>query len=103
EGGRRGGWFGVVGILVIVGGLIAITCPVAATLTTVQVFGFLLLFGAGVEVASAIWAHRWGGFFLHLLCGLLYLFLGAVIIERPGLAAEVYTLILAVFFVAAGL
>jgi uncharacterized membrane protein HdeD (DUF308 family) len=97
------GWFLALGIMLLVVGLVAITYPVAATLTTVEVFGFLLLLGAGVEVASAIWARRWGGFFLHLLGGLLYLFLGAVIVERPGLGAAGYTLMLAVFFVAAGL
>jgi uncharacterized membrane protein HdeD (DUF308 family) len=97
------GWFLALGIALIIVGLLAIAFPVLATLTTVEVFGFLLLLGAGAEVASAIWARRWGGFFLHLLCGLLYLFLGAVIIERPGLGAAGYTLMLAVFFVAAGL
>ena len=38
-------------------------------------FGFLLLFGAGVQVVSGIWTRRWSGFFLHLFSGLLYLFL----------------------------
>jgi uncharacterized membrane protein HdeD (DUF308 family) len=100
---RKWGWFLALGILLIVVGLLAIKSPVVATLTTVEVLSILLLFGAGVEIASSFWALRWGGFFLHLLCGLLYLFLGAVILERPGLGAGVYTLILAVFFVASGL
>lgn len=100
---RRWGWFLALGILLIVAGLLAITYPVLATLTTVEVFGFLLLFGAGAEIVSSFWAMRWGGFFLHLLCGLLYLFIGAVILDRPGLGAAGYTLMLAVFFVASGL
>jgi uncharacterized membrane protein HdeD (DUF308 family) len=90
------------GAMVLVG-LIALTYPVVATLTTVEVFGFLLLIGGGVEVASAIWTRKWGGFFQRLFCGLLYLFLGALIVERPGLGAAGYTLLLALFFVATGL
>jgi uncharacterized membrane protein HdeD (DUF308 family) len=100
---RQWGWFLFLGVCLILAGVFAISYPGIATITTVEVFGFLLLFGAGVEVASAIWAARWGGFFLHLLGGLLYLFLGTLLIERPGLGAAGYTLILAVFFVASGL
>jgi len=100
---RNWACFVALGIALIAFGILAIAYPVVATLTTVEVFGFLLLFGAGVEVVSGIWTRRWGGFFLHLFTGLLYLFVGSVIVERPGLGAAGYTLLLAVFFVAAGL
>ena len=43
-----------------------------ATFKAMILVGYLLLFGAGVEIASGIWAGGWGGFFLHLLCGLLH-------------------------------
>src|SRR5690348_1901487 len=79
--------FLAMGVTLIIAGLLAIGYPVVATLATVELFGFLLLFGAAVQVVSGIWTRRWGGFFLHLLGGLLYLFLGAVIVERPGLGA----------------
>ena len=101
---RRGWfWFVALGVLLIFVGLLALTYPVLATFTTVSVFGFMLLAGAAVEVGSSLWARRWGGFFLHLLCGVLYLFLGMVLIEHPGQGAAVYTFLLAVFFVATGL
>src|SRR5262245_23814979 len=100
---RSWGWLVALGVALIVLGTLAIAYPVAATLTTVEVFGFLLLAGAVFEVVSAVWARHWGGFFLHLVGGLLYLFLGVVLIERPGLGAAGYTLMLAVFFVAGGL
>ena len=73
-----------------------------ATLTTVTVFGILLLAGAVVELGSMVWVRRWGSFFHHLLSGLLYLFLGLLLVDRPGLGAAGYTLLLAVFFVASG-
>jgi uncharacterized membrane protein HdeD (DUF308 family) len=97
------GWFLVLGILLILAGAVAISRPAISTLTVVELIGYLLLFGGGVEIASGIWAGSWGGFFLHLLCGLLYLFLGAFVIERPLENALIYTYILAIFFVASGL
>lgn len=101
--GRHWVWLVGLGGALIVVGLLAIAFPIVATLRTVQVVGILLLCGAGVEVASAIWARRWRGFLLHLLTGLLYLFVGLAIVDRPALGAEGYTLMLAVFFVAGGL
>ena len=73
--GLRGNWlcFLSQGATLIAIGLVAIGYPVVATPATVELVGFLLLFGAAVEVASGFWARRWGGFFLHLFGGLLYL------------------------------
>lgn len=96
-------WLVILGVVLVVVGLLAISFPPIFTLTTVILLGVLLLFGAGAEVASAIWARRWGGFFLHLLLGLLYLFVGVAMIDRPDVGAAGFTLMLAVFFVAGGL
>jgi serine/threonine protein kinase/uncharacterized membrane protein HdeD (DUF308 family) len=96
-------WAIVFGALLVVLGLLAIGHPVVTTVTTAWFAGLLLLIGGVVEAASGLWARRWGGFFLHLLVGLLYIFVGAVLVERPLLSAVEYTLLLAVFFVASGL
>jgi uncharacterized membrane protein HdeD (DUF308 family) len=100
---RSWGWFLGAGAALILVGLLAIGYPVAATVTTVEVFGVLLLVGGVVEIAGGLRDRRRGGFFLHLLCGLLSLFVGVVLLERPLMGAEVYTVLLAVLFVATGL
>jgi uncharacterized membrane protein HdeD (DUF308 family) len=100
---RNMAWFIALGAALIVVGLLTIGYPAVTTLTTVGVFGVFLLIAAGFEVASGVCTRRWGGFFLHLLCGLLYLFVGVVVIDRPNLAAAGYTLLLAMFFIASGL
>src|SRR5205823_9203367 len=89
---RNWGWLVALGVLLVVVGLLAISYPVVATIATVEVFGVLLLIGAGVQIASALWARRWEGFFLHLVVGMLYLFVGAVMLERPAEGAAGYTL-----------
>jgi uncharacterized membrane protein HdeD (DUF308 family) len=90
------------GIALIVIGFAAIGAPVVATFTTVTVFGILLVVGGVVEIVSLIWVRRWGTFLHHVLSGLLYLLMGAILLERPGLGAAAYTLLLAVFLVASG-
>ena len=100
---RRWGWFLFLGICLILAGTAAISRPAFATITAVELVGYLMLFGAGVEIASGIWAGAWGGFFLHLLCGLLYLFFGSLVLERPVEFAAGATLVLAVFFAISGI
>jgi uncharacterized membrane protein HdeD (DUF308 family) len=97
-------WGGLVafGIALIIVGFAAVGSPVVATFTTVTVFGLLLLAGAVVELVGMVWVRRWGSFFHHLLSGLLYLFLGIVLLDRPALGAAGYTLLLAIFFVGSG-
>lgn len=99
---RYGGWFLAVGVGSLLLGLLAIGYPVAATLVTVEIVGVFLLVAGGFEFAGSFRARRLGSFLLHVLCGLLYLFLGLVMIDRPALGAAGYTLVLALFFVASG-
>src|SRR6476619_135181 len=91
------------GVALIVLGFAAIGAPVVATFATVTVFGILLLVGAAVELVSMVWVRRWASFLHHLLSGLLYLFLGLLLLDRPALGAAGYTLGMAVLFVASGL
>jgi uncharacterized membrane protein HdeD (DUF308 family) len=99
---RNWGWFLALGIALIVVGVLAITYPVPASEVAIQFYGFFLVAGAVVEIVSVIWARRWAGFFLHLLSGLLYLFVGMVLIEHPELGMLVTTLLLAILFFAGG-
>lgn len=96
-------WFLLLGGLLIFVGCVAILYPLAATITSVEVFGFLLVFGGIVQIASGVWTRGWGGFFAHLVSGLLSLFIGVVFLERPVAAAAGITFLLAMFFVAGGI
>ena len=99
---RNWGWFLALGIALIVLGVCAIGSAFVATLATVMTFGFLILFGGGVEIVSSFWAHRWGGFFLHLLAGVLYIVIGFLMVTRPWPAAAALTLMLAALFMVGG-
>jgi uncharacterized membrane protein HdeD (DUF308 family) len=99
---RNWGWLLAFGVLLIVAGMAAIAAPHVATILTVQVFGVFLLLAAGAEFAAAFWARGWQGVLLAVLVGLLYLFGGVILLERPGMAANIYTLFLAMYFFASG-
>jgi uncharacterized membrane protein HdeD (DUF308 family) len=96
-------WTIALGVVLIALGLLALAFPVVATLASTTFFGVLLLIGGVLQIAGAFGARGWGGFFLYLLLGLLSLFVGVVLVERPLISAVELTLVLAVFFVAGGL
>jgi uncharacterized membrane protein HdeD (DUF308 family) len=99
------GWMLALGIVLSVLGVLAVGTALSgiATLTTILFFGILLLVGAGVQIATAILARTWRGVFLHLLVGILYLVLGALMIEHPVEAAKGLTLMIAAAFLVGGL
>jgi uncharacterized membrane protein HdeD (DUF308 family) len=96
-------WVSILGGLLILIGLLALAYPGLATVETAIVFGGILIVSGVLQVSTAAWARGWGGLFLNVLVGLLYAFVGMVLIDRPLLAAKELTLLLAVFLVAAGL
>jgi uncharacterized membrane protein HdeD (DUF308 family) len=100
---RNWGWLVGLGLVMCVVGVVAIGSPVWATITTVEVFGILLIISGAIEIVGAFRVGRSGSFVVHLLCGLLSMFLGVVLLDRPLLGAAFWTLVLAVYFVAAGL
>jgi uncharacterized membrane protein HdeD (DUF308 family) len=80
---RHRGWFLFLGILLIIGGGSAIAFPFLGTLA-VEVWAAIAFAIAGVaQTVHAFAARSWGGFFLGLLVGLLYLATGVVLWVNP--------------------
>jgi uncharacterized membrane protein HdeD (DUF308 family) len=68
---KNWGWFLAFGIVQIIVGILAISFAFSATIVSVVMLGVLLLIAAGVQIAAAILARNWSGFFLFLLLGRL--------------------------------
>ncbi|MEA2958167.1 MAG: hypothetical protein QOJ58_3673 [Alphaproteobacteria bacterium] len=96
------GWFLAFGIALVLLGVLAIVRSVAATVVSMLFFGWLLLFAAGIEVVQAIMVGKWAGLFQHWLSAALFGVLGALIIWRPLVTAEILTLLIGAFFLVAG-
>jgi uncharacterized membrane protein HdeD (DUF308 family) len=101
--GSRWKWFFGFGAALVAVGAFAIAASFLTTLTTVAVFGALLLAGAAVELGSAIMSGSARGAFVHAMVGLVRLVIGALMLEHPMRAAEELTLMLAAGFLIGGL
>ena len=97
------GWFIALGIALLLLGTVALIVPWLTTLTSVLVFGWLLVLGGVLEVLGVFWAKGWRAIVLHLLGGILSAVVGALIVARPDAGALGLTLLLATLFLAGGL
>jgi uncharacterized membrane protein HdeD (DUF308 family) len=100
---KNRGWFLALGILLIIGGTLAIIYDVAATLISVIFFGWLLIIVGAFEAIQSFWQPRWGGFFLHLIVGILAVVVGYHLLSAPLAGALVLTLVMAIYFMVIGI
>jgi uncharacterized membrane protein HdeD (DUF308 family) len=97
------GWLFALGITMVVLGTIALFIMPAATIGTVLVLGWLLIFSGIIEMVHAFRVRRWGGLFLHLIGGVLGVLVGLLVVTHPLVGAMAWTLLFASFFTVVGL
>ncbi|HEX5472695.1 MAG TPA: HdeD family acid-resistance protein [Lacipirellulaceae bacterium] len=95
--------FLLLGATLLVFGTLCIVDPLIGSVASILVLGFIVLAGGIVQIVSSVWAGRWSGMLLHLLMGLLYVIVGFMIIDRPGISMAVLTMFIAAFLIVAGL
>lgn len=101
---RNWGWFLTLGIALLVLGAIALGASVAMTIVSMVLLGWLLIIGGILEGVHAFWRERaWGGFFIDLLTGVLYVVVGFMILANPAETALALTLLIALFLMFSGL
>lgn len=96
-------WLLFLGLLLILVGIFAIASPFFATLISLVILGWMLIFSGAVQTFYAFSTFRAGSFLTHLLLGILSVLLGLLIITQPAAAAVSFTLLIAFFFLAVGL
>lgn len=98
-------WFLLWGILLLVLGIIAISYTTATTILSVIFLGVLLLLGGIILIVDSFsfWWGKWGGFFWHLIMGILYVIVGILFVKNPLWASVSLTLMLAILFIIVGL
>jgi uncharacterized membrane protein HdeD (DUF308 family) len=102
EFSRNWGWFLALGLILIALGVIALGRLLFVTMASVVFFGWLLVIAGAIEALQAFGQHRWGGFFLHLFGGILYVVVGLMFVANPAVSALSLTLIMALFFMVSG-
>ena len=96
-------WVIFAGIASMVLGTAAIIYNSTATIASVIVFGWVLMFVGFMQIAHAFQVRNWSGFFLYLLDGIIRATVGTLLVVYPSAGAEAITLVLAFYFIAGGL
>jgi uncharacterized membrane protein HdeD (DUF308 family) len=99
---KNWGWLLALGITSIVLGTLGFYMTFAFTVTSVLVFGVLLLVGGLFQLVQAFTCRGWKAVLWHVLIGLLYVAAGIDIIYNPVRASAVLTLVLAGILIAVG-
>jgi uncharacterized membrane protein HdeD (DUF308 family) len=81
---RRGwGWFVGLGLILLLLGLLCLSSAAAAFLVWELILAYSLIAGGVLSLAHAFWRRRWGGFFLEMFSGILYVVVGSMILYNP--------------------
>src|SRR5262249_20548606 len=99
---KRWGWYLALGILLVVLGTVALGSSVLVTMVSMLFIGYLMIVAGIFEIINAFANRAWGGFFLDLLMGVLYVVAGFFIVVNPGVAALTLTFMIAVLLVLSG-
>ncbi|MEU8979546.1 HdeD family acid-resistance protein [Streptomyces sp. NPDC058251] len=95
-------WLAALGVILVLAGLVGLVYTGVATLTSMILFGWLLLIGGAVGLLHAIQARGTNFFWLGLVVAALNLAAGVVVILRPDAAAEALTMFAALLFLTGG-
>ncbi|MGW0823442.1 HdeD family acid-resistance protein [Streptomyces sp. NPDC002845] len=99
---RGFGWLAALGVILVVAGLVGLVYTGVATLTSMLLFGWLLLIGGAVGLLHAVQARGTNFFWLGVVVAALNIAAGAVILRRPEAAAEALTMFAALLFLTGG-
>jgi uncharacterized membrane protein HdeD (DUF308 family) len=96
------GWFLTLGLLFIIGGILAIAFPLVSTIATKIALGWIFMIGGALLVVHAFSVSGWRGFLWSLLIGILYLVAGGWLAFFPFTGIITLTILLAAMFLAEG-
>jgi uncharacterized membrane protein HdeD (DUF308 family) len=95
-------WTAGFGVILVIAGLVGLVYTGVATLTSMILFGWLLLIGGAVGLCHAIQARGTNFFWLGVVVAALNIAAGVVVIRRPDAAAEALTMFAALLFLTGG-
>ncbi|MEU0207582.1 DUF308 domain-containing protein [Streptomyces canus] len=99
---RDFGWLAALGVVLVLAGLVGLIYTGVATLTSMILFGWLLLIGGVVGLLHAVQARGSNFFWLGVVVAALNIAAGVVVIVRPEAAAAALTMFAALLFLTGG-
>ncbi|NQX88469.1 MAG: HdeD family acid-resistance protein [Halioglobus sp.] len=95
-------WMLALGVFMVVLGTIGLVMTALFNEIVVMYFGFLLLFGSGLQLLQGFRAEAWRGRIWHVLIALVYLVGGMLVVTNPVIAGLTLALLMAWVFIAIG-
>lgn len=95
-------WMAVFAVISLIGGVLALLNPFAATLAATLMAGWAFAFLGALQIIQSFQVQGWGGFIWALLFGILTLVVGISLIFNPLAGMVSLTLLVAVLFLATG-
>jgi uncharacterized membrane protein HdeD (DUF308 family) len=97
-------WFLLLlGILLAVCGLVAVSFPPFFTVIAVTLLAAVLFVSGVALVITSFWAGKWSALLVQLLVGILYVMVGMLMMECKEESVKLVTLFVAVMFIVAGI
>lgn len=91
------------GVLFVILGILAILAPIASTIATELVVGWLLIFGGSIQAYRSIQARHAKGFYVSLASSILYVALGILLLLYPVAGIISLTFLVILFFLFEGI
>lgn len=98
----RWGWIVALGVLFLIGGIVALSSLVTATVASVFIVGIMMTIAGVAEIIHGFRMKSWGQFFWWIVIGALYVVAGFIAFTNPLLASAALTLMLGIGLIAAG-
>ncbi|RLA19905.1 MAG: HdeD family acid-resistance protein [Gammaproteobacteria bacterium] len=97
------GWLLFIGVLMVVLGVIGLSMEFALTITSLVIFGCLMLVGGALQLVDVFKAKEWKSKLWYILIALMYAATGLVMIIFPGASAVWITLFIGASLLTTGL
>ena len=99
---KHWGWFLALGVVFVIGGMLAIFAPLVSSLAVTLVVAIVLGWVGLMQVIQAFSVKSWGGFIWQLIIGLIILIGGIWTYVNPVVGALTLTIVVAAVFLAKG-
>lgn len=95
-------WLAILAVISIIGGLLALLNPFAATLAATLMAGWAFAILGVIQIVQSFQLRGWAGFLWALLFGVLSLLVGIALLANPLAGMVSLTLLVAVLFLVTG-
>lgn len=93
----------IFGILLVIAGSAAILFPLISSISIIIIIGVALVISGIVQIIQAFGYEKWSGLLLALFSSIIWLVAGGVLLARPMESVAVFTIFLAIIFIAEGM